>query len=91
MGLANHIEENGLVSGSQPGDMLTKDYLSYRMFSTARPLVQHIRAVSTGQGGTSMDKTLFLRPLISLSAPDWGSPPESIICTSVPWSDGLRT
>lgn len=82
---ADYVDENGIGEGLRAGDILAGEFFKDTTFSTVRPLVQHIGEVSTGLGGTSLDKTRFHRPLFPCSPDDWGSPPPPIIHVPAPW------
>jgi hypothetical protein len=85
--LARCVEVAGINEYLGPCDLLAAEYMQGRTFALNRPLVQHIGGVSTGLGGTSLDKTLFLRPFVPLSPAEWGTPARSIECVAQPWSD----
>ncbi len=83
--LAEHVYANGVVNYTQPADILAAEFFQERIFALPRPLVQHIGAVSTGLGGTTMDKSLFARPFIPIGREQWGDAAESIVYHTSPW------
>jgi hypothetical protein len=70
--LAQHVEDHAIRTYRLPGDLLVGEFMRGRIYATPRFLVQHIGEVSTGLGGTHMDRSVFYRPYVPLSERDYG-------------------